>query len=625
MPANVSSQPSTKRACDACKIRKVRCSSTTPCTGCVAIGSPCTFNRLQGNRGPRKLRAKTINQIAQSQRCADGLSLPTMEVVRRTPVSPSASIAGSGSGPGPGLPTQHGSEWPLPPLVASPPISNPPAQMVPATITPVATLTLHLCVYRLRMFPLWPIVAVEDLMVALQRGGEVTEEYALANAVAAATIVQLRLDPLKNSAEVVTVESMEREAQRVRAIGQMKLTLNHLTIVFFLHVYHENLEAGGMKSLLHLREAITMAQMMGLHKESSYQGLSLEEQQFRRRVLWLLFVTERGVGILHKLPVVLQSNISFPPMEYDEEVSILPAFRKLVNLYWIFDQSEAFDLIQNCKSGLSTPQSINPIDLSLLQKRLQSVTIELGATNHVQAADFCVTRTWMCTILWRIASSRGLAPASDDPSASLAYPIQIVKEFLDEISRLPATAIESLGPLMELKIYGIACSVVDSISSLETNEAPAPEGTSPRNILDELQRILSSYRTSNNALVEQIKDRVGAMQNSARVPQRERADENHGENASLELQSDQTAKFLLDIQPGQNDSHAMEPSTSYVPDPGNNNSQTTHHQQAMTIDWDSIAEETQMNFGGDIEQSDQSAAFDRFLMSDRVRLVMDPE
>lgn len=135
-------------------------------------------------------------------------------------------------------------------------------------------------------------------------------------------------------------------------------------------------------------------------------------------------------------------------MEYDEEVSILPAFRKLVNLYWIFDRSEAFDLIQNSKSGLSTPQSINPTDLSLLQKRLQDVTIELGATNHVQAADICVTRAWMCTILWRIATSRGLAPTSDDPSNSPAYPIQIAKDFLDEISLLPATAIESLGPLM---------------------------------------------------------------------------------------------------------------------------------------------------------------------------------
>ena len=43
-----------------------------------------------------------------------------------------------------------------------------------------------------------------------------------------------------------------------------------------------------------------MAQIMGLHRESSYKHLSPEEEQFRRRVLWLLFVTERFVFILYR-------------------------------------------------------------------------------------------------------------------------------------------------------------------------------------------------------------------------------------------------------------------------------------------------------------------------------------
>lgn len=240
MSVDVSSEPSTKRACDACKVRKVRCSNTTPCAGCIAIGSQCTFNRRQGTRGPRKLRAKTIHQIAESQRRENDALLPAIEAVRRTPVSTSASNQDSGPRPGPGLVIHPASERPLPPLVATPPAASPPGQMSDTfsgrrtsqpesnrgstTITPIATLILHLCVYRLRMFPLWPIVAVEELMVALQRGGEDSEAYALANALAAATVVQLRLAPLKNSAEIVTVESMEREVQRVRAVGRMKVT-----------------------------------------------------------------------------------------------------------------------------------------------------------------------------------------------------------------------------------------------------------------------------------------------------------------------------------------------------------------------------------------------------------------
>jgi hypothetical protein len=72
-------------------------------------------------------------------------------------------------------------------------------------------------------------------------------------------------------------------------------SLDTLRIAFFLHVYHENLEHGGVSSLSYLREAITLAQIMGLHRESTYIGLSTSQQESRRRILWLLFVTERYV------------------------------------------------------------------------------------------------------------------------------------------------------------------------------------------------------------------------------------------------------------------------------------------------------------------------------------------
>ena len=62
-------------------------------------------------------------------------------------------------------------------------------------------------------------------MTALHKDGEDMDAYALANAVAAATIAQLRLNPLKNSSEVVTAESMESEVQRVRAMGHREVCL----------------------------------------------------------------------------------------------------------------------------------------------------------------------------------------------------------------------------------------------------------------------------------------------------------------------------------------------------------------------------------------------------------------
>ena len=47
------------------------------------------------------------------------------------------------------------------------------------------------------------------------------------------------------------------------------------------------------KSWYYLREAMTMAQDLGLHEESKYTDLDPTESLCRRRTFWLLYVTER--------------------------------------------------------------------------------------------------------------------------------------------------------------------------------------------------------------------------------------------------------------------------------------------------------------------------------------------
>jgi hypothetical protein len=166
------------------------------------------------------------------------------------------------------------------------------------------------------MFAIWPILLVEEIIATLQHDPSDLSTYALATAIGAATIAQLRIGLENGGCDSVTAERMEEECQRVRReLGRQRstsgvaetmspitsaeraemegLNLTNLRTTFFLHVYHENVDPGGLKSFTFLREAITMAQMMGLHRESSYEGLPYEEQQLRRRILWLLFVTER--------------------------------------------------------------------------------------------------------------------------------------------------------------------------------------------------------------------------------------------------------------------------------------------------------------------------------------------
>lgn len=448
-----------KRACDACKIRKVKCSETSPCRGCVASGIPCTFKKLQATRGPRSLRAKTIEKIAATQVAAgdDGynnnLPFPTLDEVQ--------------------VPDEAQFNF---------------AESVNKASEDDSSLQNALEIYRQRLFPIWPIVNVDVLQDGLASGA--TQARLLARVIRLATIAQLRLKSL--SPEEVPRISLEDYDD--------ELTLNGLRVAFFLHIYHENQNPGGGKSLLYLRQAITISQVMRLERESSYSELSEGEQQMRRRIVWLLFVTERGVAMLHKLPVIIKPAIVFPTPTGDDQAHVLPAFLKLVNLFWVFDQSGIFEILQNSDSDLSSMTSTARGRLGLLQNHLQENVDDCESSNDVQKADIFVTRQWMRAVLWRATVRFGMA-------AMTSSPIRIAKEFLQFMSELPRTAIEAHGPTMEYKTYDIATAVIDAVTS---NISISPSDH-PEEVLLGLQRILSSSRGGNQTLVASLYLRMAAI------------------------------------------------------------------------------------------------------------------
>lgn len=237
-----------RRACDSCKIRKIRCTEVPPCKGCTASGIECTFSKLQATRGPRGLRPRTIDKIQKRSR---GEELATSNDPSKDKGKPRAT-----------------------PLMDE-----------------VPHLIAILDIYAERLFPIWPVVDAADLKrKLLETPSQLNPARHLAHAVALAAIAQLRLE---------TPWQPKLGQTEAGGIGGELDLLHGLRISFFLHIYHENAAAGGTKSLVYLREAITQAQILRLDRESTYATLSEADQQVSRRVLWLLFVTERFVWCPH--------------------------------------------------------------------------------------------------------------------------------------------------------------------------------------------------------------------------------------------------------------------------------------------------------------------------------------
>ncbi|GAQ10260.1 hypothetical protein ALT_7581 [Aspergillus lentulus] len=481
MPASRSNV--TKRACDGCKIRKIRCGGGQPCQACTNSRIKCTYIRVQQPRGPQRLRSTTKYLIEQTQR---------------------------------GLDAQNGG-W------ASVPVEQAGHQghQTERLRIPINILTPPLYVYQMRMYPVWPIVNVESVISVLQEDTERRNlsTYILATAIAAATLAQLKLEDLTTS-DSPTADAFAAESLHARDLYgyKAKPSLDNIRTSFFLHVYYENQQSGGSESLLYLREAITMAQMMRLHQEASYIGLSPEEEQLRRRILWLLFVTERGVCILHQLPVILRTNISTPGLDVNDEPQVLPAFLKLLNLFRLFEKSKMFDVIECESVGTHDLSGAGPDGrfLKLLQDGLQDGSALLDHMSDVQKADLCVTRHWMRLILWKNLS-RNRATSAHSPTSlfSPLFPVMVAKELMAIVTQLPRPAIEAHGLGMELKLYEIASSLADAVTNMELVPWPPvwDVESRPSQILIRLHAILSTFRGGGNKqLVELLYKKMAEVQ-----------------------------------------------------------------------------------------------------------------
>jgi hypothetical protein len=150
------------------------------------------------------------------------------------------------------------------------------------------------------------------------------------------------------------------------------------------------------------------------------------------------------------------------------------------------------------------------------------------------------------------------------------------------------------------------------IAKPELNQSAQWEDLNPREVLNRLQNILSTYRGGNTTLVKQISDRLARMQSEPP------AFPEHGEEQDIfrdyrgtRRHSQQPVAFVSNTQVGHND--LIGSFSTVVLDPYHGSPDYSQVSQPMSFPWDSIAAEAQSHFGSSVEQTDESAAFDGFL------------
>jgi hypothetical protein len=152
------------------------------------------------------------------------------------------------------------------------------------------------------MYPTMPILHRGRLEQQARFVDRDLDSYCLLTSLCAFMMIQPGMaipgDPLgldsMPGANITSGTKLMEETMRVRKSYEYvdNPTLSSLVTSFFLYGCHFGLDLHN-KAWFHLREATTLIHILGMQKEGTYAQFDAIDSSRRRRLYWLLFVTER--------------------------------------------------------------------------------------------------------------------------------------------------------------------------------------------------------------------------------------------------------------------------------------------------------------------------------------------
>ncbi|KAH8724925.1 hypothetical protein GQ44DRAFT_708024 [Phaeosphaeriaceae sp. PMI808] len=540
---NMASRKGTRRACDPCSVRKVRCDGNLPCSRCDAASWECTYLKTHGKsgpKGPRRTTEAAIRRLQERSKSSQDDSRSNSEASfdALSPGTPELPYIDP-------LPTIDDTDvdrlaWPdlLGPTF-------PVAHNEPQRIS-ISCISQYLDVYQARGYGIWPVVDAEALTARLLTHPDDLEAYALATAICAAVVSQFSINAEPGSPVEghyrVSSSLFEEESKKARNEADH---MEHVTIFsilgsFFLHVYSANVGRMNVSTVL-LGEAITKAHILGLYKPVHYLDMGPEQMQHTLRIYWLLFITERAHTIQHDVPTMLQRAPDLPRLENMNDGSVTPAFVQLCKLFTILDMTITADP--------ATARSA----LTIAQQELSSDEAPLSLENELQRADISMTQQWMRIFLWQHALNVTKLSSADANEFSFSFPAQVAQNVLSNLSSLSQQSVEAHGPGMESKLFDVANSLADVMIIMPSMNHESHFGIGPRDLIHNLSLVLAGFRGGNPAVLSILQDKLSTLGLAVGSPQKllelSSPEEEHDEWHDRSMSAPSSYSSYIDVLP----------------------------------------------------------------------------
>jgi hypothetical protein len=397
----------------------VKCSGARPCQNCGQASLLCTYNAIPQKKGPKGTRAKVISELRETQCKTDRLLRPQS---RR---QDAGGLCGFNS---------------LPTSLTFQEQGFLSRQMIDDCIEAFFT----------SMYPTMPILHRGRLLEKIENElGRSVETSCLIGSLCAFIMVQpgmknpgnFAMNPVAVKERCIAAAALLKEVIRVRKSCDYieAPTLDSIRTSFFLYAAYFNLDTHNT-AWFYLREATTIAHIMGLHEEQTYLVGERLSNIYGRRLYWLLLLTERAYSIERHRPLTLHPTIELPTLDEEpEQASTICGFLHLINLFRALDDT-FIGLWNKSRNDCSTAW------LASLQQQLSDALPPNLNSTESQAADIRISQQWLRTMVWQLSITNGyLSSSSPDSSMTFKYPIEIARDLARDISILSLQSMEVHG------------------------------------------------------------------------------------------------------------------------------------------------------------------------------------
>ncbi|WPG98833.1 Hypothetical protein R9X50_00163100 [Acrodontium crateriforme] len=557
-----------RRACDCCRKRKVKCDGADPCGPCKKASIRCAYLQPPKKKGPKGLRsARVLHALRRIDDTATGSpasslspdqqarfgdwgwnpsnTSPTGMVYHDPSTHPANTYYGQQAMPsengyfhqqqihsamrhhpqgipqapnqpqfGPEAPHQHWAHHHHPESsagsdhhqVTSPSNSDAAQHRLPAESFPP-----YVQLFFAHMFPIMPVFdrrVYLDPSLYINSNAFSSEMYCLLCALCAATIVQLDASipqPAPLHPTKATDDLFAEECLRERRCFDYIEPVTPLSVLssFFLFAYYGNHEKHA-KAWHYLQESITFAENLNMDNEEFYGKLDPVEAQWRRRLYWLLFITERAYAVQRRKHTRLHVSVQLPAVFESEDPQLLNGFVNLANLFSAVDES-----FVSAWRGSRRPSLCTENWLMNTQQQLDTAALALDNITETQHLDIAVTREWLHVLAWQMGVSNGLIWGKGEGGMRLDYPIELARKVVEITSGADEQALNSHGIGMEQKLSDIAGCLADVLKCTDGDTSSTfLEG---KDYLHTLLRRLSSMRGKESRYLQPLMSKMEGL------------------------------------------------------------------------------------------------------------------